>query len=131
MKVIQTSGKRKRAICRATLKAGEGKVTVNGMNIDRIEPEVLRLKILTPIHLAGDVAKKVDVNVLVNGGGVSSRADAAGVAIAKALAEHSEKLEKVFLSYDRKLMVSDARRREQRKPNCRGKARSKRQKSYR
>ena len=40
MKNIQTSGKRKRAIARATLKSGEGKITVNGMAIDRIEPEL-------------------------------------------------------------------------------------------
>lgn len=131
MKNIQTSGKRKRAIARATLKSGEGKITVNGMAIDRIAPELLRLKMLAPFYLAGDAAKKINIDILVNGGGVSSRADAASVAIAKALAQHSEKLESVFLSYDRKLMVSDARRREQRKPNCRGKARSKRQKSYR
>lgn len=131
MKPINTSGKRKRAIARATLKQGTGRVRVNKFLIDLFEPELLRLKLKEPLLLAGDSLKGVDIEVNVSGGGMSSQAEAARLAIAKALVEHNKKLEKTFLDYDRHLLVADVRRKETRKPGCRGKARSKRQKSYR
>ena len=62
---------------------------------------------------------------------MNSQAEAAALAIARAFAQHDKKLEKVFLDFDRQLLVADVRRREKTKPNCQGKARSKRQKSYR
>ncbi|MEM4366460.1 MAG: 30S ribosomal protein S9, partial [Candidatus Woesearchaeota archaeon] len=40
-------------------------------------------------------------------------------------------LQQAFLSYDRALLVSDIRKKEERKPNRHGKARAKVQKSYR
>ena len=90
------------------------------------------MKISEPVLLAGDLGKNVDVNVKVMGGGAISQAEAARLAIARALIDHSKdsKLEKTFLDYDRRLLVADVRRKEVNKPN-RSKARSKRQKSYR
>lgn len=131
MKVIHCSGKRKSAVARATLKQGTGKVRVNNKIIDVYEPKMAKRKILEAIQLAGNVAEGVDINVNVCGGGATAQSEAARLAIAKALAKHSKKLEKVFLKYDRTLLVADVRRRESSKPNCRGKARSKKQKSYR
>lgn len=131
MKVIHTSGKRKQAVARATLKEGTGKVKVNNHILTVLEPAMARMKIKETLYLAGDVADKVDIIINVSGGGVMSQADAARLAAAKALAKYSKKLEKVFLKYDRNLVVADVRRRECSKPNCRGKARSKKQKSYR
>ena len=131
MKLILTSGKRKRAVARVSLKQGTGKLIVNNTPIALWTPEISRMKILTPVTLAGEEAKKVDITVRVNGGGINSRADAAALAIAKALASNNKKLEKVFAEYDRYLLVADIRRKEVSKPNRHGKARSKRQKSYR
>ncbi len=131
MKVINTSGKRKRSIARATLKKGSGKVKVNNKPIDVIEPRMARLKIEEALILAGDTAKKVDINVNVEGGGFMSQADAVRVAICRALSEFSSSLKKVFLDYDRNLLVADTRRKEMSKPNRHGRARAKRQKSYR
>ena len=76
-------------------------------------------------------AKNVNINVRVSGGGYNAQAEAARLAIARALVQHSKKLEKVFLNYDRHLIVADIRRKETHKPNRHGKARAKRQKSYR
>ena len=129
-KIIHTSGKRKRAVARATLKPGKGKVRVNNQMLDVYEPKLSRMKIQEPLILAGDVGS-VDIEVNVIGGGISSQAEAARLAIARALVQSSKKLEKVFLNYDRNLLVADVRRKESSKPNCRGQARSKRQKSYR
>ncbi len=131
MKTINTSGKRKRSIARATLYEGKGIVKVNNKVLNVIEPKMARLKLQEPLILAGDIVNKVDIKVNVNGGGFMSQADAARVAICRALAEFAPNLKKVFLDYDRNLLVADTRRKEMAKPNRHGKARAKRQKSYR
>jgi len=129
-KTINTQGKRKRAIARASLKEGKGKIKVNGRFLDNYSNQMFKLKILEPVILAEDVAKKVDISINVNGGGINGQADAARLAIARALVNYDKKLEKVFSDYDRLLLVADVRRKETRKPND-SKARAKRQKSYR
>ncbi len=129
-KVIHTQGTRKRAVARATLRDGEGKIRINGRALETYSTEMLRLRLSEPLVLAGAVAKKVDVDVNVFGGGISGHADAARLAIARALIQHDEKLKKVFEDYDRLLLVADVRRKEVCKPND-SKARAKRQKSYR
>jgi len=130
-KIIHESGKRKSAIARATLKPGTGKVRVNNKLLDVYGTEFTRLRLKEPLILAGGVAKEVDIKVNINGGGVNSQAEAARLAIARALAKYKKKLEKVFSNYDRHLLVADVRRKESAKPNRQGKARSRRQKSYR
>jgi small subunit ribosomal protein S9 len=130
-KIVHQSGKRKSAVARATVKEGTGKITINGVAIDSFEPVMYRMRILEPIYLAGDVASTVDIIVTVNGGGVNGQADAIRLSIARALAEHAPKLKNAFQEYDRMLLVADIRRKESRKPNTHGKARSKKQKSYR
>src|SRR3989338_275432 len=129
-KTINTQGKRKRAIARASLKEGKGKIKVNGRFLDNYSNQMFKLKILEPVILAEDVAKKVDISINVNGGGINGQADAARLAIARALVNYDKKLEKGFSDYDRLLLVADVRRKETRKPND-SKASAKRQKSYR
>lgn len=130
-KSIVQSGKRKRAVARATLKPGTGKVKINNLLLSHYGSGYVRARIMEPMLLAGDAGKKLDIAVRVNGGGPSGQADAVRLAIARALAEHDQKLKSVFLEYDRQLLVADVRRKEPRKPNSHGKARAKRQKSYR
>ena len=133
MKNINTSGKRKRAIARAVIRQGNGIVRVNLVPLDFMQPRMSRLKLKEPLILAGEVANKVDIDVHVTGGGISSQADASRIAIAKALADFakSDKLREIFLAYDRNMLVADVRRKEPSKPNRHGQARSKVQKSYR
>ena len=133
MKIIQVSGKRKRAIARATLKNGKGNVRVNNQMLESFEPKFARMKIMEPLILAGDLAKKIDINANVAGGGIISQAEAVRLAIARALVEYSKSktLKEDFLKYDRHLLVADTRRKEASKPNRHGQARAKRQKSYR
>ena len=131
VKLIKTSGKRKKAVARAVLKSGKGVVKINNYLIELYQPSMARLKLQEPLILAGDISKGVDVSIDVDGGGYMAQAEAARLALAKALAQHSKKLEKIFLDYDRHLLVADVRRKETHKPNTHGKARSKRQKSYR
>jgi len=132
MKTVHVSGKRKRAIAKATLNAGTGIVRINNIMIDNYTPKLARMKIREPLLLADKLADKFDISVRVAGGGYMSQADAARLAIARALVEATkgDALRDEFLKYDRHLLVADTRRKEMRKPND-SKARAKRQKSYR
>ncbi len=132
MKAVHTSGKRKRSIARATLKPGRGIVRLNKIHIDNLQPKLARMKLREPLILAEELALNVDIDVNAHGGGFMSQAEAARLAIAKALVEYSKdsKLEKRFQDYDRQLLVADVRRKETRKPND-SRARAARQKSYR
>ena len=132
VKTIHVSGTRKKAVARATLRPGTGLVRINSKRLDLYEPKMARLKLTEPLILSGEFADKVDIDINIFGGGFMSQAEAARLAMAKALVEFSNgKLKKQFLDYDRTLLVADVRQRETRKPNCAGSARSKVQKSYR
>lgn len=133
MKHLDVSGKRKRAVAKAVIKPGTGIVMINGELLQFRQPEMARLKLQEPLMLASNIADTFDISVEVSGGGIMSQSEAARLAIAKSIVRFTKdkKLEKAFLDYDRHLLVADVRRRESRKPNTHGKARSKRQKSYR
>lgn len=130
MKAIHVSGKRKKAIARATLKEGKGIIRINKQLLEVYQPEMCRMKVMEPLLLAGDFSKKVNINIEVNGGGQVAQAEAARLTIGKSLAKYNNGLKKVFLDYDRGLLVADKRRNEPSKPND-SKPRAARQKSYR
>ena len=132
-KVLLTSGKRKTAIARATVRAGKGRVRVNNVPVEIYEPELARNRILEPLQLAGDnVWKQLDIDIKVSGGGFMGQAEAARTAVARALHRwtKSSHLQTLFTEYDRTLLAGDPRRREPKKPGGPG-ARAKDQKSYR
>jgi len=130
-KIIHTAGKRKSAVAKATVRPGKGKIRVNRVLLDNYSTMLSRMKLQEPLIIAGPVVNTVDIEVNVAGGGLTAQADAARLAVARALAKLDKKLEKQFLNYDRTLLVADVRRKETHKPNRHGKARAKRQKSYR
>lgn len=115
--IIHAVGKRKRAIARATLKEGSGKIKINGVPLELYRPKYAKLRIEEPLILAKDVVKNVDIDVNVKGGGVFGQVDAIRVAICNALAKFDKNLRKLFLSFDRSLLVSDPRRTEPHKPS--------------
>jgi small subunit ribosomal protein S9 len=132
MKVAIASGKRKTSIARATITDGKGRVRINAKPLEFHEPEMAKSKIMEPLTIAGDVVKKLDIDVNVQGGGVMGQADASRTAIAKAIVSYTDdaELKMKYVAYDRTLLVSDPRRKLPKKPLGRG-ARVKRQKSYR
>ena len=132
-KPIITVGKRKTAIARAVIREGKGRVRVNNIPVEIYQPEVARWRIMEPLLLAGeDIVNKVDIDVTVRGGGFMGQADAAAMAIARALVQWTKrkKLEKKILEYNRALLVGDPRRKEPKKFGGPG-ARRRRQTSYR
>lgn len=132
MKII-TSGKRKRAIAKAILTEGSGKVTINKKDYKNLQI-FDKLKIEEPLRIYENIKGKrdFDVTLKIIGGGEKGQIDAARLALAKALVKfaNSEELTKSFLSYDRNLLIADIRRKETNKPGD-SKARANRQSSKR
>ena len=118
-RIILATGKRKTAVARARVKPGLGRVTINDIPLDLWQPEYVRIKIREPLLLANELSQKVDIKVNVRSGGISSQADAIRQAIARGMVEffNDEKLKKIYLEYDRNLLVYDSRRTEPHKPS--------------
>jgi small subunit ribosomal protein S9 len=131
--VTNTSGKKKTAVARATIREGEGRVRIDGQPVELADPELARLKMLEPFRIAdADLREQVDVDVDVRGGGVMGQADAARTAIARGLVQHTNdaELRDAYMEFDRSLLVNDVRQSEPKKWGGPG-ARARYQKSYR
>ena len=132
-KVIVVSGKRKTALARAIVKPGKGRIRINKIPIEIVEPEIAREKMMEPlIHAGEEVWKQVDMDVKTSGGGYMGQAEAARMAVANGLLKwtKSSHLRTVFAEYDRTMIVGDSRRKETKKFGGPG-ARARDQKSYR
>ena len=131
--VTNTSGKKKTAVARATIREGEGRVRIDSQPVELVDPELAQLKMLEPFRIAEDgLRDDIDVDVSVEGGGVMGQADAARTAIARGLVEHTNdaELRDAYMAFDRSLLVNDVRQRESKKWGGPG-ARARYQKSYR
>lgn len=85
-------GRRKRTVARVWLRKGNGKMTVNGRTCDEyFDTKFLRLNATTPFRVC-EQSKNYDVDVNINGGGVSAQADAVKLGIARALASLDDAL---------------------------------------
>jgi small subunit ribosomal protein S9 len=133
MKKIIVSGKRKSAIARAFISEGSGKITINKKNYETLH-FFDRLKIEEPLRITKEKLGKInfDVVISVRGGGEKGQIEAARVALARAIIRFlkDKELERLFLNYDRNLLIADVRRKEAYKPGD-SKARKKRQSSKR
>jgi small subunit ribosomal protein S9 len=130
--IVQTTGKRKEAVARATIRKGAGRVWINDRPLEILEPEVVRQKIQEPLMMVGEKWRSLDISVNVQGGGIIGQASAARTAVARGLLEwiKDPALNEMFKKYDRSLIVNDPRRKLPKRPGGRG-ARKRRQKSYR
>jgi small subunit ribosomal protein S9 len=130
--IVQTTGKRKEAVARATIRKGAGRVWINDRPLEILEPEVVRQKIQEPLLMIGEKWRGLDISVNVQGGGIIGQASAARTAVARGLLEwlKDPALNEMFKHYDRSLLVNDPRRKLPKRPGGRG-ARKRRQKSYR
>lgn len=84
---INTIGRRKTAVARIYMQAGNGTITVNGKELNTYFPTEV-LQIITRQPLATVKADATyDVKVNVRGGGVTGQAEATRMAISRALVE--------------------------------------------
>ncbi|MDH5461040.1 MAG: 30S ribosomal protein S9 [Candidatus Bathyarchaeota archaeon] len=132
-RILLTSGKRKTAIARATVRDGKGRIRINKIPLEIYRPRIARDNIMEPLLLTDEeTLKQIDIDVNVSGGGFMGQAEASRMAIARALLRwtKSARLKIVFTAYDRSMIAGDPRRKEPKKfggPS----ARARDQKSYR
>jgi small subunit ribosomal protein S9 len=87
MPLVQSTGRRKRAVARVNLRPGTGTITVNKRAVDEYFPSETHRMILTePLRLT-ETAEAYDVDCRIDGGGVSGQAGALRHAITRALIE--------------------------------------------
>lgn len=87
MSVINTIGRRKKAVARIYMQPGKGEVIINGRKFeDYFTTDVLQIILNQPFAVL-DSEGKFDVKVNVRGGGISGQAEAVRMAIARALVE--------------------------------------------
>jgi small subunit ribosomal protein S9 len=137
-----------RKTCRAlaTISKGNGKVRINNIPAEILEPKLAKEMVLTPLNILGEVRNRVDINVKVQGGGFMGQAFASAVAISRALTgegkggrdpkDHPltksmrEEVRRKIMEFDRHLLSGDPRQTESKKFGGPG-ARRRKQKSYR
>ena len=132
-KVIVSSGKRKTAIARATIKQGKGRIRVNGVPLEVLPNELSRIKISEVFIIVGEeVRESIDIRVNVRGGGYMGQAEAIRTAIARGLIEYFDDMtmKEKFTVYDKTIVSGDPRRTEPKHFGGRS-SRSRFQKSYR
>ncbi|HYM66057.1 MAG TPA: 30S ribosomal protein S9 [Patescibacteria group bacterium] len=82
------TGRRKNAIARVRLQAGEGRVTVNEKDpLAYLGRRVLEMAALAPLRVLS-MQRKFDITVKVEGGGTSGQAGAIAHGIARALCRY-------------------------------------------
>ncbi|MEM1888600.1 MAG: 30S ribosomal protein S9 [Pyrobaculum sp.] len=131
-RVVISVGRKKTAVARAIIKPGLGRVRINGTPLEIWPIEIARIKMSEPLILAGELARKVDIEVNVSGGGFMGQAVATRIAIARGLVAYfqSQELKELYERYDPYMIKGDPRMTEPKKPGLKH-ARSKRQKAYR
>ena len=86
------TGRRKSSVARVRVYAGEGKITINGRDIDDyFGLETLKLIVNQPLELTETVGK-FDIVCTVAGGGVTGQAGAIRHGLSRALLQYSEEL---------------------------------------
>jgi len=113
-KLIFTIGKRKDAVARATVTPGKGRIFIDSVPLDLWSTEFLRMRVKEPIFIAGELAKNLDIDVSVRGGGTTGQTESVRMAIARGIVgfTRNEDLRQKFIQYDRNLLVFDPRRNE-------------------
>ena len=85
--IIQSTGRRKSAVARVTMRPGSGNIVINGRDIENyFDFETLRIIAKSPLTLTEN-EHNFDIKVNVNGGGYNGQAGAIRHAIARALLE--------------------------------------------
>ncbi|OUV77814.1 MAG: 30S ribosomal protein S9 [Acidimicrobiaceae bacterium TMED130] len=103
--LVQTIGRRKRAVARVRVKVGTGSITVNGRTLEDFFPsDTHRMIITEPLRITS-TDDSYDIDASIDGGGSTGQAGALRLGISRALVDidgdHRESLKKAgFLTRD-------------------------------
>ncbi|MEY3576300.1 MAG: 30S ribosomal protein S9 [Actinobacteria bacterium] len=111
--LTQTTGRRKSAVSRARLRAGSGRVTVNGRAFETYFPTTIHRNNATEALRITGTMSTYDIDVDIAGGGPAGQSGAMRLAIARSLValdpSHRPALKRAGL------LARDARRKESKK----------------
>ena len=115
MEQTHALGRRKAAVARVYLTAGNGNITINDRPLETyFSLESLRYIVNQPLEVAG-AAGQFDVKVTVVGGGIKGQAEAIRLGIARALSEVDKEAYRSALKAAG-FLTRDAREVERKKP---------------
>jgi small subunit ribosomal protein S9 len=113
MPLVQTTGRRKRAVARVRLRDGEGKITINGRAVEDYFPNDTHRMILTEPLKAVEAEDRYDIDATMDGGGPSGQAGAMRLGIARALVALDEEARPTLKKAG--FLTRDAREKESKK----------------
>ena len=108
------TGRRKEAVARVKLTAGNGAIIVNGTPYEERFPSVEHKRAIAKPFLVTESAGKYNVVVKVEGGGVTGQSGAISHGISRALVNADERLKPTLRQHG--LLTRDARAKERKKP---------------
>ncbi|MEA2716792.1 MAG: small subunit ribosomal protein [Actinomycetota bacterium] len=90
--LVQSTGRRKRAVARVRLRSGTGVITVNKRTLDNYFPsETHRMVVTEPLRLT-TTTEVYDIDATLDGGGPTGQAGALRLGIARGLVALDEEL---------------------------------------
>src|SRR5487761_2297377 len=111
--LVQSTGRRKRAVARVRLRPGTGTITINKRPLDEYFPSAtLRVHATEALRVANQ-AESFDVDVTIDGGGIAGQAGALRLGIARGLIELDPELRTNLKRAG--LLTRDAREKESKK----------------
>ncbi len=111
--IYTATGRRKRSIARVKLSTGKGIITVNGKDVNDYMPhETLVIDLKQPLVIT-EMLGKVDIEVIVKGGGFNGQTGAIRLGIARALMEFNPDFRAILKSAS--MITRDARIKERKK----------------
>ncbi len=112
------TGRRKTAVARVRIRAGQGKIVINDRELSHYFPsDRERADVLAPLHDC-DKVRVIDVRVKVHGGGPTSQAGAIKLGIARALLKFDTQTTEVLRHAGH--LTRDSRMKERKKYGLRG-----------
>lgn len=111
------TGRRKSSVARVFMRAGTGKMTVNGRKVDEYFARETDLMVINQPLEATESTEQFDLNITVTGGGTTGQAGAVRHGISRALVAFNEENRPSLR--ERGLLTRDARKVERKKVGLR------------
>jgi small subunit ribosomal protein S9 len=108
------TGRRKTAVARVKLTAGNGAIIVDGMPLEERFPSLEHQRVITLPFLATESTGRYNAVIKVLGGGISGQSGAIAHGISRALVRADERYKPVLRQQG--LLTRDARAKERKKP---------------
>lgn len=114
MEVVNTVGRRKAAVARVYVKAGQGNITINHKPLETYFPlEIFQFVVKQPLSVT-NTGESYDITINLTGGGIKGQAEAARLGIARALCEIDAEMRPVLKKNG--FLTRDSRVVERKKP---------------